>query len=302
MACFKPLHATRERGFYDGKRLPVRIIGAWLGRKFMSTSSEDFPVPCSQCIGCRLERSRQWAVRMMHEASLHERNCFITLTYSPGFIPKNGSLCLEDFQCFMKRLRRRISCSVRFFHCGEYGEQFQRPHYHACLFGFDFDDKEAIPRSGKHTVYRSAMLEDLWPKGYSMIGSVDFESAAYVARYIVKKVNGKAAADHYGDRKPEYCTMSRRPGIAKHWFDLYHKDVYPHDNVAVRGKLTRPPRYYDRRYEVMFPEDYEILKARRKVFFETDKVFQAENTPERLAVRETIVRSKYALFQKRNVV
>ena len=98
-------------------------------------------LPCGQCVGCRLERSRQWAVRCMHEASLYKRNCFITLTYSNEYLPPNMSLVKSDFQKFMKRLRKRCGSSVRYYYCGEYGENFGRPHYHAILFGFDFKDK-----------------------------------------------------------------------------------------------------------------------------------------------------------------
>ena len=100
---------------------------------------------------------------------------------------------------------------VRFFHCGEYGELLYRPHYHACLFGFDFSDKVLWSTRGGVRLYRSKILEKLWTFGFSTIGDVTFESAAYVARYCTKKITGDKADEHYNGRSPEYVTMSRPP-------------------------------------------------------------------------------------------
>jgi len=148
-------------------------------------------LPCGKCVGCRLERSRQWAVRCMHEAQLHDRNCFITLTYDEAHVPAGFSLRYRDFQLFMKKLRKFAGHPVRFFMCGEYGGEHSRPHFHACLFGFDFPDKVQFKRvGGGAVIYRSSVLERLWLQGFSTIGAVTFESAAYVARYVMKKLDG----------------------------------------------------------------------------------------------------------------
>src|SRR3954449_8205389 len=95
-----------------------------------SLSGEKFSLPCGQCIGCRLERSRQWAMRCVHENKMHPRSSFVTLTYDDKNIPPAGSLSKRDFQLFMKRLRKSQSNPLRFFACGEYGETTHRPHYH----------------------------------------------------------------------------------------------------------------------------------------------------------------------------
>ena len=252
-------------------------------------------LPCGQCVGCRLERSRQWAIRCVHEASLYEDNCFITLTYNNQYLPPDGSLRVRDFQLFMKRLRRSHGPNIRFYHCGEYGEQYGRPHYHACLFNFDFVDKRPWKQLRENTLYRSAELERLWPYGHSSVGGLTFQSAAYVARYIMKKVNGKAAEDHYekvdpetGEihrLTPEYTTMSRRPGIGKGWLEKYSGDVYPGDFVVLNGKKMRPPKFYDVQYELMEPEEMEGIKKRRLKALEKHS---ENNTRERLRVRETI--------------
>lgn len=268
MACFKPLVGYRSRTVNPtGKRSIV------FDRN--KSNDERVELSCGQCIGCRLNRSKNWAIRIQHEASLHEDNCFITLTYAPEHLPPLGSLRLRDFQLFMKRLRKEFGAGIRFFHCGEYGERGGRPHYHAIIFGLNFPDRKLrYTTELGHKCYSSEILDRLWGLGRTEIGSVTFESAAYVARYITKKIGGLDAEAHYqvvddkwgevlGSRVPEYVTMSRRPGIGKRWIDQYWSDVYPHDRVQMRGKDLVPPKYYDSQFGVAFPEEFEDVKFKR---------------------------------------
>lgn len=285
MTCYFPMDAWRVEGqsrlmFYEPHRQYIR---------------EKLQVPCGQCVGCRLERSRQWAIRCIHEAQMHPHNCFITLTYNNEHLPYPPSLDVRDWQLFMKRLRKRFGKNIRFFHCGEYGEQFGRPHYHACLFNFDFPDKTLFKEVNGNRLYISKALSELWPYGFSTIGDVTFESAAYVARYIMKKVTGKKADEHYekidprtGEiyiAKPEYVTMSRRSGIGASWYDRFSSDVYPNDYVIVRGRKMRPPRYYDNRLKIASPLDFEEIHFQR---WENSKIHVDNNTPERLNVRHEV--------------
>lgn len=241
-------------------------------------------VPCGQCVGCRLERSRQWAVRCHHEASLHEENCFVTLTYNPENEPEYGSLKLRDLQLFMKKLRKKYSRKIRFYACGEYGPKLQRPHYHLIIFNHDFADKTLWQENNGEKLYRSKELEKIWTYGFSSVGSVTFNSAAYVARYIMKKQNGVQAVLHYGNRIPEFTVMSRRPGIGANWLKKFASDVYPDDFVIINGKRVRPPRFYDQNFELIEP-----IKIARK---QNLRKHAENNTPERLAVRETIQKAK----------
>lgn len=266
-------------------------------------------LPCGQCVGCRLERSRQWAIRCVHEASLYEQNAFITLTYSDEHLPADRSVNHRPFQLFMKRLtkytRKEYGHGVRFYMCGEYGENFGRPHFHACLFGHDFEDKTLWKMERDIPLYRSKKLEELWPYGYSTIGGVTFQSAAYVARYIMKKITGEAAANHYEwmdpetgefhNRKPEYTTMSRRPGIGSRWLEKYRSDVYPDDFVVINGKKMKPPKYYDTQYELVYPTDLEQIKKARK---QQGKKREAHNTPARLAVREKVQKARLSQLKR----
>ncbi len=253
-------------------------------------------VPCGQCIGCRLERSRQWAVRCMHEAQMYDANAFITLTYSEANLPVQGSLVKWHFQTFMKRLRSRlVGTRVRYFHCGEYGDQFDRPHYHACIFGYDFPDKIFWKESNGERLYRSEFLSDVWDRGFCSIGELNFLSAAYVARYCIKKVNGTTAEDHYvrldertGELhivEPEYATMSTNPGIGADWFDHFQGDIFPRDEVICRGHPAKVPRYYDVLYERKDPLDFVRVK-RERVLSALSR--SADSTPERLADRQKV--------------
>ena len=263
-------------------------------------------VPCGQCIGCRLSRSRQWAIRCLHEASLWDTSCFITLTYRDDTLPPFGSLRKSDFQLFMKRLRARVGVRVRFFHCGEYGAVTKRPHYHALLFGYDFSDKRPWRVRRGLQCWRSSLLEELWPYGQSEIGSVSFESAAYVARYVVDKVTGERSDAHYrrldvstGELvriAPEYCTMSRRPGIGREWFDKFGAEVYPADGVVVRGHLQKPPRYYDVAYELGDAAGFRRVRLKRKAL-----AVGADSTPERLDVRAQCALAKLTFHRKEEV-
>lgn len=286
MPCFRPLQAWRSKTVNENGNRPLVF-----NRKD-GYSDLEVQVPCGQCIGCRIDRSRMWALRCVHEAQLHEDNCFITLTYNDENLPADNSLNVKHWQLFMKRLRKKYGDGIRFFHCGEYGSQLGRPHYHACIFGFDFQDKTPWKREKDVVLYRSEALEKLWPYGYATVGEVTFQSAAYVARYILKKITGEAAKEHYefpdqfGELhpiKPEYVTMSRRPGLGKGWFDLYLEDVYPHDYVVHDGKKHKVPRAYDNLFEAIDPNCMAKIKSKRVA---RAKEHSHNNTLKRLRDRE----------------
>ncbi len=280
MVCFHPLTAYRAQG---GK-VVFNPKDGWIDRPL--------ELACGQCQGCRLERSRQWAIRCVHEAQLHKQNSFITLTYSPENLPEDGSLCLEDWQKFAKRLRHRMG-PFRFFHCGEYGEVNMRPHYHACIFGHDFIADRGLWRNdGKNDLFRSPMLDSIWGLGFATVGALSFKSAAYVARYVMKKATGPMAAAKYGARRPEYVTMSRRPGIGAKWFERFKSDVYPADEVVHEGKRYRPPRFYD---GLLGAEELDVYKAKRhRAVGKRIK----DLSPERLVVREKCLEASMKVFER----
>lgn len=307
MACFRPI---------EGYRMPGGGI-TWSPRQ----GFVDLPrmqVPCGQCLGCRLERGRQWTVRLMHEAQLHDELCFITLTYSDEHLPKGGTLLKSDFQVFIQKFRDAVRPKrVSYFMCGEYGERDWRPHYHAIIFGHDFGQRvyrrnfTAVPRavSGRGKgAYSSEELARYWTKGFNAVGAVTPQSAGYVARYCLKKVTGVLADEHYkrvdpetGEvywLLPEYAHMSTRPAIGKVWFDLYGSDVVAYDGVHVDGQRAAAPRYYDKLRERSDAERLREHKLKRRL---SAAEHASDNTPDRLAVRERVAAARVNLFGKRKL-
>lgn len=319
---------------------------------------ESMSVPCSTCFGCRRSRTLQWAIRITHESKLYSQNCFLTLTYDKsrlpfrdfGAIPADVGLHYPDFQLFMKSLRERFNgCDsvshpffgqidkkhnkpypefynpIRFYMCGEYGEERGRPHFHVMLFNFNFPDRKFWRRTKSgQPIFRSAILEELWPYGNSEIGSVSFDSAAYVAGYVQKKVFGDKASDAYrwvdpdtGEifmREPEFSGMSLKPGIAYGWLKQFYGDVYPDDFVVFKGLKFKPPKYYDKKYfdltakahiefevgldgfpydfkQVFLSADMEAIKFER---FLKAQEYLDNSSPERLMVREQVDKAQFA--------
>lgn len=293
MPCFSPIGAYQDgsgkplsfgRGSADGKPLPFDVY-----------------VACGQCIGCRRERVRQWASRIVNESKLHAENGFLTLTYDDTHLPVHGNLVYRDFQLFLKRYRKMVApVKLRFFMCGEYGSRTGRPHFHAAIFGHWFSDSYVFKR-GRYPLYRSPALESLWVAGSSCFGALTFDSAAYVAGYIYDKMNGEKAAEHYrrvdlstGEMfslTPEFSHMSLKPGIGHDWLVKYAADYANSGTVVVNGFEAKPPKYYDRKLKSwdMFPDEVEFrryLAARKRI---------AESFPGRLAVREKVAKAALSL-------
>lgn len=272
-------------------------------------SSAPLDLPCGQCIGCRINKSQQWAIRCVHEAQMYDRNSFVTLTYSPESIPTDGGLDIAHWQLFAKKLRQKIG-SFRFFMCGEYGEENLRPHYHICIFGLDFSGDRTLLRSdGGNPLYKSALLADTWNLGFTSVGDLTFQSAAYVARYCMKKLSpGNSVEskqkfeDKYGRTdpatgefsivKPEFINMSRRPGIGASWLKKYKSDVYPGDSIRLNGKKMPVPRFYDSQ----IPDaEIAIYKAQRRLKIDRR---HKDLTADRLVVAETVLKEKMKLCER----
>ena len=259
-------------------------------------------------------------MRCVHEASLHNENSFITLTYDEDNVPSTGTLRKRDWRNFMKRLRRDIHpIKIRFLMCGEYGENqdltttetIGRPHYHAIIFGWDFPDKEM--ESANHRgepVYTSKQLNQAWNQGFTTIGDFSFDSAAYVARYVTKKITGEEATTHYlrtiknppevgtgpiAPLLPEFNGASLKPGIAREWFNKYRHDM-DKGFITMRGIKMPPPKYYANCYAQVDDDHWQTLAAEKRASINPD---DPDKTPERLRVREKLVLRK-ALKLKRN--
>ncbi len=346
MACYHPLRAFDTGLLTDNYKPKYKICGPNVDRIHVPYSyvrcgtitksdkqvwqdrwiTEWTPVPCGQCIGCRLDYSRMWADRCILEAKDWECNAFVTLTYDPEHLPKlqpvvdvnTGevfewpSLVPDDLTKFMKDLRMYYKHhynfdNIRFYACGEYGEEFGRPHFHLLLFNLPIPDKVYWFTNHEHEkIYTSESLSKIWSKGIVSIGDVTWNSAAYVARYVVKKQKGNTSGlvDVVGHLVsgivPEFVRMSRKPGIARKYYDENKHQFYETDEIvmSVRGKVRtiKPPRYFDKLYDIDCEDPFVMQEIKQR---------RAENAKESMKQqleRTTLNEEEYLAVKERNKI
>lgn len=268
-------------------------------------------VPCGKCIGCRLDYSRMWATRSVHEAYMHNyyKNCaFLTLTFNDDMLyrrRKPHSLDKTAFRSWIKRLRKAVKahydCEFRFMACGEYGAKHHRPHYHILIYGFNFPDKYIYKYRKVNGVdviyYRSDFLEKLWRPahsdksfGFSIIGDVNFESSAYVARYVTKKLFGKVAEKVYKDKEPEFLLTSRMPGLGFEYMKKFKDDIFRLGYVMLPNGFKAPiPRYYVNKIKEVDENLYSNYRMKSfDNFVNNIFVKNIDSTQERLMCREEL--------------
>lgn len=246
--------------------------------------SEYIDIPCGKCIACRLRRSREWANRCMLELQYHDSSYFVTLTYNDdnlpfvtyidedGYYKYHSTLVKKDLQDFMKRLRKNYKYDnhLKYYACGEYGDNTHRSHYHIIIFGLRLDDLQYYKKSDLgFNYYTSEFLNKVWKKGFVVVTDVSWETCAYTARYIMKKQLGKDSwiYDDLGI-EPEFTTMSLKPAIGYQYF-LDHKDeIYDLDKIYIKtesgGKQFKPPKYFDEKMKFS-EEDFATLDDCRTV-------------------------------------
>lgn len=298
--CYHPIQAFKSSSVNPetGKNL-IYFPKVKLSEKEFESHPDHVYIPCGNCIGCRLEYSRQWAIRCILEAKSWNDNYFLTLTYAvPPVrehvkVDENGevlsrdyvsSLLPDDLTLFMKRLRSYYKDhydhdNIRFFACGEYGDQYGRPHYHLILFNCPIYDLKVLDRKSSSNMvqYTSQTIEKIWKNGLISIGDVTFESSAYVARYIMKKHKGRDSCfyDENG-LVPEFTRCSRRPGIGRSYFEVNCKKIYYYDSLTLVSKdgcplVLKPPKYYDRIFEEFHPDDFKSVKEKRVLLSENSE-------------------------------
>lgn len=237
---------------------------------------------------------------------MHPTNCFITLTYDEEHLSEGHTLVKSDLQNFYKRLRKK-GFKFRYFSAGEYGETTNRPHYHAVLFGIDFiNDRKRFKETPQgHTLYTSETLTKTWGLGHCLIGHFSYQTAAYTARYVLKKVGGKHAPDHYTrvnpctgeltQALPEFALMSSRPGIGRTWYEKFHTDAFPSDFLVHEGKKHTVPRYYFDQLKRTNESLHNEIKQKRVIAREKNS---ADSTADRLYVREECKLSRLSQLKR----
>lgn len=294
MTCYNPILGYRQLDKNKNGKRPLTFS------KSEGIKHTEMELPCGKCIGCKLEYSRQWAVRCVHESMMHEYNSFLTLTYRPENEPQDKSVTKREMQLFIKKLRKATGKKLRYFLAGEYGEKGWKPHYHLIIFGYNFPDKEYWGQSPAGSrLYVSPQLSKIWDKGYHSIGEVTVQSAAYTARYCMKKQQIAANEDgtiplvdkDTGELhilQPEFILMSRRPGLGKGWYEKYKTDAFPKDFITIDGSKNSIPKYYDTLYELENPAEMQQIKEKRAEF----AIKKGDKTLARKYVKETVKKAQ----------
>ncbi len=287
MACYHPLSAMWTDQPREGDKprfvrdIPYSDLEPYtdgIGRVW-----RPIQIPCGQCIGCRLQYAKTWANRCVCESLSHPdgTNWFVTLTYDPEHVPagNRGQYTLDPpaLSSWIKRLRRRLEYNgtaadgVRFFACGEYGGQTLRPHYHVLLFNAPLSIGSIVARNNRGDCFFDCPdVTNTWTAGHVLVGEFNWLTAAYTARYVLKKQTG-LNADIYQELgiAPEFTRMSRRPGIGLDYLLNNYEDIYDDDNIVLppvdgKKKVVKPPKYFDDKYKLLEPEHYQQIKDKRE--------------------------------------
>lgn len=226
-----------------------------------------------------MSRARAWATRCVHEATQWKESCFITLTYKEA--PPHNSLNPEDTRNFIRRFRDTFKKPFKYFLVGEYGDNFDRPHYHALIFGTDFGygnhhskTKEIITSNLQLLHDTNALscpeLNKIWGHGFTSVGELTFDSAAYCAQYAMKKINGPKASAHYGSRHPEFMRTSQN-AIGKQYALRFSEEIINNNSVISNDQKQPIPAYYLKQYE---KHNYDLtsLKSLREEFSQTHSI------------------------------
>lgn len=269
-------------------------------------------IPCKHCWACQLKYSAEWATRLTWEAQRYEHKFYITLTYNEEHLPiyeqmkyidKDGDVtiyendgtwtgCLQpkDTKKFINTLRkfyeRRGLTDIKYFYCGEYGEQ-GRPHYHMILLGAPLDINQFydfhVDPVHKKLHWKSKEIDKWWGKGFADVAEVEWNSCAYVARYCMKKINTENDTRYYAEqgKYKEFIRMSRRPGIGMRYYDENKEKIYKYDEViqrTIKGNVSsfKPPKAFDKKFKEEFPEQWESIKASREAAAERNRQYRKE--------------------------
>lgn len=274
MACENPQRAYQRA---TGGPLTFYRPNTWEA----ATTWRAYDIPCGVCILCRQSRTREWGIRIAHEAQQWEKSCFITLTYDDEHVPAHNSLKYEDLTKFWKRLRHKGE--LRYYAVGEYGDTTQRPHYHACLFGHDFSHGRAIVREHPTLLWTHPELEKAWGLGNVSIGALNFATAQYTASYVLKKLRTGQQYVRIDQETGELIPLEQprsfmSKNIAKEWWKRYGGFVVAHDIVVIDGREMQPPKAYDRWLkEIDELKLKEIKKIRKEQAPELTRKSQEEN-------------------------
>jgi len=313
MACYHPIPAWRtEYGRIqlntpppgpDNEGLPIA--------KWRLRGLSYLQLPCGTCIGCREQRAQHWALRCKLESLEHKHTCVTTLTYDDAHLPP--TLQRRDLQLWLKRLRKLSKNQVKFYACGEYGEQYGRPHYHVILFGLKYDTSYINDSWVQHAKWclcnprQRQFCTNTEAIGLTYTDNVSTEAINYVVNYTNKKKEWRFAERHErldtttGELyywEPPFQIMSRGGRLGHGIGNAARKYSNSWADFAVNnGVKMSVPRYYRRSYEESVTrEEYE-----EKQWKKYNRAAKRQLTQKQLNTKEIIhyARSKaYAALRR----
>lgn len=263
-------------------------------------------VPCGKCPPCIKTHSKGWVFRLQQESKDHQTELFLNLTYDEKHVPKNkygiNTLRKKDLQLFWKRLRKRLhdhygdKYKFKYYACGEYGTQTNRPHYHAVIFG--------LP---KLMCVDPQEITDIWGKGHIVLGSVTGGSIAYVTQYVHKKaIKGfenvyeqLIKTNKHGWRikgcEPEFSAMSKKLGLnyITPAMIKYHRENLAAYCTLDGGIKTSMPRYYRDKIFLFKPDGTPDWEGREKY-----KLIQEANAEARALDFEKLFNSDHKKYHE----
>lgn len=298
MRCTSPITAWESPS--GGSPILSPWSGVELGREFL--------IGCGKCLGCQLDRSSSWATRAVHESRYFDALSFLTLSWADAHMPANPEDARHELRKFVMRVRKMFGPGLRFFGCMELGERFSRPHAHFCVYGEAFtEDAEPVAKSKTGNVlWRSPVLERLWTGGFSWVGEFSAESAAYVARYCVKKADQPSSvslAHPVTGEVVDWPTVYRpfyplRPALGVRFVDEFPQDCW--SGLRARGGARiRTPRAYSKRLERLDPARYDERKSETIAAVTAARDLH-EESPARLAVKAEVMRARLRFVSERS--
>lgn len=199
-------------------------------------------IPCGKCMACRITKSVEWSNRIRHEMEYYKEMCFITLTYDEEHLPEDESLHKPDLQKFFKRLRANTKKDIKYFACGEYGEDLGRPHYHAIILGVSLLDPVFDTREFRELSQPQLRRSKIWTNGFVHVGTVTPDSVRYVTDYVKKKLTGRLGTETYGSKESPFQLVSQ--GLGKRYVLNNMETLLKHQYFSVQGVRFSLPRYY----------------------------------------------------------
>ena len=256
-------------------------------------------VSCGECYMCINKKRRDWAFRLYWERKRHRDAWFVMVTYNEENVPlldtstgelnlgitdKQGWLNMDktyrvlykkDLQDFLNKLRNyqayyekkysAYKMDIRYFACGEYGDDTGRPHYHILLFGVRPEIMEQAE-------------EKVWKKGFISYKRYDdskaYSGCMYLTKYVYKQQLEKSLPVN------PFILMSKKPPIGRNFIEKNAVFILKNGTwkVPIGNKIVRVPTFYRKYINIIKRNAINVADVNeiRYIQSEIDRVIKRE--------------------------